>query len=38
MYFGVRDGSRKGVCMEDRAASSHVFGMVCPELEAMQTK
>ena len=36
MCFGVRAGSRNGVCMEARAASSHAVGMVCAELEAMQ--
>jgi len=34
MCFGVRVGSRKGVCMEARAASSHVVGIVCAALEA----
>jgi hypothetical protein len=38
MCFGVRDGSRRGVCMEARAASSQALGMVCPRLEAMQTR
>jgi hypothetical protein len=36
MCFGVRAGSRKGVCIEARAASSQAVGMVCPEPEAMQ--
>jgi hypothetical protein len=34
MCFGVRAGSRKGVCIAAKAASSQVLGMVCPGLEA----
>src|SRR3954462_1778134 len=37
MCFGVREGSTSGVCIDARAVSSHVMGIVCP-VAAMQNK